>query len=348
MIKRRLLLNRRLSKGEELTINKTNEHVKQWKKELAAYTTPHTMRSVWQLINSVVPFILLWFLAYWSLSVTYWLTLVCAVLAAGFMVRIFIIFHDCCHRSFFKKPRWNDVVGILTGLMVCCSYFQWKKSHAIHHATSGNLNRRGTGDVWIMTKAEYLNASPWLRFKYRMYRNPIGLFVIGPLYLFLISYRFVRRGASKRERIHTYLTNLALLLITLFMGWLVGFKAFLMIQGPIFFLAAAAGVWLFYVQHQFEDGYFEPEKEWDYEQAALQGSSYYKLPRFLQWFSGNIGFHHVHHLNAKIPNYYLEKAHWNHARLQQVPTITLRTSLKSIRFKVWDEERKAFVGFKDF
>lgn len=324
-----------------------NEHLKGWKKKLAAYSTPHTWRSVWQLVNSIVPFILLWLLAYWSLSVTYWLTLLCIIPAAGFLVRIFIIFHDCCHHAFFKQPAWNHLAGIVTGYLVCCTYLQWKQSHAIHHATSGNLSKRGIGDVWTMTKAEYLAASPWQRLKYRLYRHPVIMFGIGPVFLFLIAYRFVRKGARRRERVHTYLTNLALGVGIGLMCWLVGWKAFLMIQGPIFYLAAVAGVWLFYVQHQFEDSYYEKDQEWDYVQAALQGSSYYQLPRLLQWFSGNIGFHHVHHLNPKVPNYYLEKAHRSVPRLQQVPTVTLGKSLKSIKLKLWDEENKTFVGFKD-
>ncbi|KZE68816.1 fatty acid desaturase [Fictibacillus phosphorivorans] len=321
--------------------------IREWKKKLAPFERPRISASVWQLINSVGPFLILWVLAYLSLNISFWLTLLCAVPAAGFLVRTFIIFHDCTHYSFFKSRKANQIVGIFTGLFTFCSYEQWKNSHATHHATNGNLEKRGVGDVWTMTLQEYAQASWFKRLQYRTYRNPIVLFLIGPLYIFLIDYRFNAKNASKKEKVHVWLTNVALVSIVLTVGFAIGWKAFLLVELPIFYIATFSGVWLFYVQHQFEDGYFENNEKWNYVEAALKGSSFYKLPKVLQWFTGNIGFHHVHHLNSRVPNYHLEKAHKSDPRLQDVPTLTLLTSLKSLTFKLWDEQSKKFIGNRD-
>lgn len=303
--------------------------------------------SVWQIINTVGPFFLLWYLAYWSLSISYWLTLAAAVVAGGFLVRIFIIFHDCCHKSFFKNRMANEIVGTITGILTCCPYYQWRHSHTVHHATSGNLSKRGTGDIWTLTVEEYLSSSWLKRLVYRLYRNPLFMFGIGPIYIFLIDYRFNRKRAGMRERINTYITNLSIVGISVLLCWSIGWQEFLLVQGPIFLVSGIAGIWLFYVQHQFEEAYYETEENWDYVKAALQGSSFYKLPRILHWITGNIGFHHIHHLSPRVPNYYLERAHNSNDRLQDVQTITLRTSLQSLRFRIWDEDNKKFVGFRD-
>ncbi|WP_227936752.1 fatty acid desaturase [Alkalihalobacillus deserti] len=325
----------------------SNYDIREWKKKLAPYENPRISASVWQLINSVGSFFLLWVLAYLSLSFSFWLTLLCAIPAAGFLVRTFIIFHDCTHYSFFKSRKANEVVGMITGLFTFCSFEQWKRSHTTHHASNGNLEKRGVGDVWTMTLQEYADATWLKRFFYRTYRNPIVMFLIGPLYLFLIDYRFNTKDASKKERMNVWLTNIILVAIVLLLGFTLGWKAYIYVQLPIFYIATFSGVWLFYVQHQFEDGYFEHNDNWNFVEAALKGSSFYKLPKVLQWFSGNIGFHHVHHLNSRVPNYHLEKAHESDPELQNVPTLTLLTSLKSLTFKLWDDQSKRFIGNRD-
>ncbi|CDQ38145.1 MULTISPECIES: Delta(5) desaturase DesA [Virgibacillus] len=319
----------------------------QLRKSVARFANSDVKRSILQLINTILPFILLWYLAYQSLAISIWLTLGLAVVASGFVIRIFIIFHDCTHSSFFKNPKANRIIGTITGVITLFAFEKWKRSHAIHHATSSNLDKRGTGDVWIMTVDEYLEASFWRKLAYRLYRNPIVMFGLGPLYLFLLSNRFNRKGAKRKERYNTYVINLSILVIYACLIWAVGWSAFLIIQLPILFISGSLGIWLFYVQHQFEDSYFENEAEWDYVKAAVDGSSYYKLPKVLQWMTGNIGFHHVHHLSPKVPNYHLEPAHESTPPLQKATTITLRTSLQSIRFRVYDEASKTFMSFKD-
>ncbi|MEJ8548501.1 fatty acid desaturase [Brevibacillus borstelensis] len=317
------------------------------KKNVAPYEKNDTKSSIRQLLNTLVPFLLLWFAAYQSLAVSYWLTLPLLIIAAGFVIRTFIIFHDCCHQSFFRNRLANDILGTITGVITLCPYEQWKHSHSIHHATSSNLDKRGVGDIWILTVEEYLSSPLWLRIAYRIYRNPLVMFGLGPIYVFVLQYRFNRKGARTRERMNTYLTNVAIVVLYALMIWAVGWQAFLLIQGPIFFISGLLGIWLFYVQHQFEDSYFENEEEWSYVKAAVEGSSYYKLPKPLQWITGNIGFHHVHHLSPKVPNYNLEKAHNATPPLQKATTITLATSLKSLRFRLWDERNKTFVSFKE-
>lgn len=315
------------------------------KKQMAPYEKSDLTRSIMQLVNTLGPFFLLWFLAYKSLSFSYVLTLGISVIAAGFLVRIFIIFHDCCHHSFFKNRKANKIVGTFTGILTIFPYHQWQHDHNVHHATSGNLDKRGTGDIWTLTVKEYQDASWSTRAAYRIYRNPIIMLGLGPIYVFLLKNRFNRKGARKNERINTYLTNAAIAGLYAFMCWAIGWEAFLMVQGPIFLISGAAGIWLFYVQHTFEDSYFEEDDKWEYVKAAVEGSSFYKLPKVLQWLTGNIGFHHIHHLSPRVPNYNLESAHYNTAELQNVPTITLSTSLKSLRFRLWDEEAQDFTGY---
>jgi len=316
------------------------------KKQVAPYEKSTTKESVWQLINTVVPFLILWYLAYKSLSVSYWLLLVPSVIAAGFLTRIFIIFHDCTHHSFFKSRRANRIVGTVMGVLTIFPFDQWGYEHAVHHATSGNLDKRGTGDIWTLTVDEYLAAPFRLRLAYRFYRNPFVMFGLGPIYVFLLKNRFNRKGARKKERMNTYLTNILIVALAGLLCWAVGWQAFLLVQGTIFMLSGSVGIWLFYVQHTFEDSYYEGNQDWEYVKAAVEGSSFYKLPKFIQFLTGNIGYHHVHHLSPRVPNYKLEEAHNHTLPLQNVPTITLTTSLKSLSFRLWDEESKNFVSFK--
>ena len=263
------------------------------------------------------------------------------------MIRSFIIFHDCTHGSFFKNKKLNNFFGNVTGVITHFAYEKWKKEHAIHHATSGNLDKRGVGDIWVMTVKEYEEASKWERFQYRLYRNPVILFGFGPLYLFLIANRVNRKAAKRQERINTHVLTLIIVSIYLLIGFTLGWHVLLMVQLPIIYIAGMAGIWLFYVQHQFEDSYFENESEWDYVKAAVDGSSYYKLPKWLEWMTGSIGYHHVHHLAPRVPNYNLEQAHENTPPLHRATTITLKTSLESLKFRLYDEEEKIFVTFKN-
>lgn len=329
-------------------MNKDKQKQIQLRKSVAPFAKTETRTSIIQIINSFIPFLLLWFLAYKSLSVSIWLSLVFSVVAAGFVVRIFIIFHDCAHMSFFKSGKANRIVGTIAGIITHFPFEKWKRSHALHHATSGNLDKRGDGDIWVMTVEEYREAGFWLRLGYRLYRNPFILFGLGPLFLLLGSNRFNRKGAPKRERFNTYLINVSIVAIYSLLIWAIGWQAFLAVQFPTMYLAACVGIWLFYIQHTFEDSYFEHEDEWDYVKAAVEGSSYYKLPKILEWITGNIGYHHVHHLAPKIPNYYLEDAHESTPPLQKATTITIAESFKSIRFRLYDPEMKNFVSFKEF
>ncbi|MFD1852023.1 fatty acid desaturase [Oceanobacillus bengalensis] len=320
----------------------------QLRKSVAAFANSDTRASIIQIINSFVPFFLLWFLAYQSLSISIWLSLALSVVAAGFVVRIFIIFHDCTHMSFFKNSKANRIIGTITGIITHFAFEKWKRDHSIHHATSSNLDKRGTGDVWVMTVEEYREANFWGKLAYRLYRNPIVLFGLGPIYLFLVSNRFNRKGAKRKERLNTYLINGSIAVIYALLIWAVGWQAFLIVQLPILWVAGALGIWLFYVQHQFEDSYFENEAEWDYVKAAVDGSSYYKLPKVLEWITGSIGYHHVHHLAPRVPNYNLEKAHESTPPLQKATTITLASSLQSIRFRLYDQASRSFVSFKEY
>ncbi len=317
-----------------------------WKQIVARYQKPSVGRGVWQILNTLVPYAALWYLMYLSLAVSWWLTVPLAVLAGAFLVRAFIIFHDCGHGSFFKSAAANHILGAITGVVTFTPYYHWRWEHAIHHSSSGDLDRRGTGDIWTLTVQEYLESSRWRRFAYRLARNPVVLFVLAPLYLFVIQQRMPKLRAPARERYSVYWTNLAVGTMVVGLIWIFGFKAWLIIQLIVLMTAGSAGVWLFYVQHQFEGVYWERNNDWDYTTAALKGSSFYKLPRVLQWFSGNIGFHHIHHLSPRIPNYHLEKCHKAEPLFQTVKPITLFSSFKSFTFRLWDEQRRKLVGYR--
>jgi acyl-lipid omega-6 desaturase (Delta-12 desaturase) len=319
-----------------------------WKEIVAKYQKPSTWRALWQIIDTLIPYGVLWYLMYLSRAVSWWLVLPLAVLAGALLVRVFIIFHDCGHGSFFKSRRANDTVGFLAGLLTFTPYYHWRWEHGVHHVAAGDLDRRGTGDVWTLTVQEYLESSRWKKFAYRLARNPIVLFAIAPFYLFVIKQRFSSSKAQPRERQSVHAMNLALLGFVIGMSLIFGLKAYLVIQAVILMVAGGAGVWLFYVQHQFEGVYWERGEDWSFVQSALQGSSFYKLPRVLQWFSGNIGFHHIHHLSPRIPNYNLEKCHKADPLFQEVKPIRLFSSLKSLNFRLWDEKRKRLIGFGHF
>lgn len=318
-----------------------------WKNLVAQYQTSHAWKSIWQVVNTFIPFFVMWYLMYLSIDISYWLTLLLSLPTAGFLMRLFIIQHDCGHGSFFSSRKANDWVGLACSLFTWTPYYYWQKSHAIHHANAGNLEHRGIGDIYTMTVNEYLKQSRWGKLKYRLYRNPVFLFVVIPVLLFVVLYRFPTSQAKAMKRVHSsvYWTNLALGGLVGGMIWLIGLQAFLLIHIPVMIIASSIGTWFFFIQHQFEDAYWASGETWDYTLAALQGSSYYKLPRILQWFSGNIGFHHIHHLSPRIPNYFLEKCHNENPVFQETVVLTLPTSLKSISLSLWDEDRKKLIGF---
>ena len=317
-----------------------------WQKVVAQYAKPDLRRSLWGLVTSFGPYIALWVAMVYSLRVSYLLTLALATVAAGFMVRIFIILHDCGHGSYFKSTRANDIFGSLSGILALTPYFSWRHNHALHHATAGDLDRRATWDVPITyTVKEYLKLPAWKKLIYRIYRSPIVLFGAAPTILFLIAQRIPVPSAGKREKWSVHFTNLALLALFLIIGYFIGFGAVLAIQLPVMIIGATIGVWLFYIQHQFEDTYWEHTDQWNFAEAALLGSSYYKLPKLLQWITGNIGLHHIHHLSVRIPNYALQACHDNNPEFQQVSTISLLGSLKCISLRLWDEETQKLVSF---
>ncbi len=319
-----------------------------WSTLVAKYQAANPWQSIWQVVNTLIPFGLLWYLMYLSLAYSYWFTLGLALPAAGFLVRIFIIQHDCGHGSFFKSRKANDFLGSICGVLTFTPYHYWRKSHAIHHASSGSLEDRGIGDIYTMTVQEYLQQSKWGRLKYRLYRHPLLLFVLAPTFLFIVLHRlpFAESKSWRRERASVHWTNLAIAAVVISLSFVIGLKSFLLIQLPIIILAATIGTWMFYIQHQFEDTYYAHGDNWDYTLAALQGSSYYQLPKVLQWFTGNIGFHHIHHLSPRIPNYRLQKCHEENQVFQQVVVLTLWTSLQSIFLSLWDEEQNKLVGFR--
>ena len=316
-----------------------------WKRVVAEYQKPDALRASWQLVNTIGAYAALWGLIYVALSVAWWVTIPLAVLAGGLLVRVFIIFHDCGHGSFFESRFANDFWGFVSGVLTFTPYYHWRWEHSLHHATAGHLDRRGVGDVWTLTVQEYLESSRWKRFAYRLARNPVFLFLVAPLFLFVFMQRVPSSKASRRERHSVWWMNLAILGMVAGMSAIFGIVPYLLIQMTAVAVAGSAGVWLFYVQHQFEDAYWERE-DWDFTAAALKGSSFYELPKVLQWFSGNIGFHHIHHLSPRIPNYNLERCHRSDPMFRDVKPVKLFSSLKLITLRLWDEQRKKLIGFR--
>jgi omega-6 fatty acid desaturase (delta-12 desaturase) len=315
-----------------------------WQQIVARYAQADLWRSLWQVVNTLIPYFALWALMLFSVHVSYWLTLLLAVPTAGFMVRTFIIFHDCGHGSFFKSNWANSFMGTITGILTFTPYFSWRRDHAIHHATAGDLDRRGVGDVKTMTVKEYLAAPWWKKVSYRIFRNPLIMFTIGSFLVFTVVNRFPRPKDGKKERASVWWTNLALALLIGLMIWLVGWKTYLLVQLPVLLLGTSAGVWLFYVQHNFDPTYWERHSKWAFVKAGFEGSSFYKLPGILQWFTGNIGFHHIHHLSPKIPNYKLPECYRENSLFHVTP-MTILASLSSLRMRLYDEERRIMVGW---
>jgi omega-6 fatty acid desaturase (delta-12 desaturase) len=312
---------------------------------LAAYARPRLGRSVVEILTSVVPYLAVSVLIYLTLDVSYLLTLALIVLAAGFLVRTFIVFHDCAHGSLLPSKRANRSVGRFLSLFVLSPFQRWRHDHAVHHGTSGDLERRGVGDVITLTVREYRARSWRGRLAYRLIRNPFVMFGLGPVFAMMVGPRIATRSQRPRLRNSVLGTDLVLLIVVGGLCWLIGWERFLIVWAPSAMLAGSVGIWLFYVQHQFEDAYWQSAADWSYSDAALRGSSYLKLPKVLQFFTGNIGLHHVHHLNARIPNYNLQRAHDENPIFHQVPTLTLWDGLRCVRLKVWDEEHGKLVTF---
>lgn len=321
---------------------------REWVNIVSRFNKPDVRRSIWQIINSLGPYLLLWAAMFYSLQISYFLTLALALLATGFLVRIFIIFHDCGHGSFFSSDRANRIVGTILGSLVFTPYDYWHLEHHLHHTTVGNLDKRGHGDVWTLTVKEYSELSKGRKRLYRLYRNPLILIGLAPVFLFVVWFRIPRKSMNQAGRRSVHITNL---IVATFVGGgilLMGWKAFLMIQLPVIYFATVAGVWLFYVQHQFEDVIWTRQKEWDYKSMALQGSSFLKFPRILQWFSGNIGYHHIHHLGPRIPNYNLEKCHKASPLFRSIKAVTFLPSIRTMNLRLWDEEAKQLISFRHF
>jgi omega-6 fatty acid desaturase (delta-12 desaturase) len=318
-----------------------------WVEALEPYAKPHLGRSMLNLATSVLPYLALSVAMYFALRVSVLLMLLLAIPTAGFLVRTFIVFHDCTHGSFLATKRANAWLGATVGLLVYAPFMRWRHDHAVHHATSGDLDRRGGGDVRTLTVAEYLALPPRSRLGYRLFRNPLLMFGIGPIVSLLIGPRLVARGARPRLRRSVIATNVVLAVTVGALCWAIGWSEFLLVQGPTVMLAGAAGIWLFYVQHQYEDAYWESTEGWSYADAALRGSSYLKLPKVLQFFSGNIGLHHVHHLSSRIPNYNLQRAHDENPMFHDVPVLSVWDGLRCVRLKLYDEERGRMVTWAE-
>ncbi len=320
-----------------------------WNALLAQYRKPVRWRSVFQLVNTALPFAGLWLLMLWSLGVGYWLTLLLSVPTALLVVRMFMFQHDCGHGAFFRSQRAANLVGSIIGVLTLVPYAYWRKTHAIHHATSGNLDTRGFGDIDTLTVREYLSRPRVKRVLYRFYRNPLVMLLIGPAYQFIIKHRYPSDTPRtwKREWASVHWTNVAIALVLVLAGLTIGLGRFLAVQIPITLIAGSLGVFLFYVQHQYEDTYWRYREAWNYYAAGLEGASLFVLPKVLQWFTANIGFHHIHHVSSRIPNYHLQRCYEENPELHEVTKLTLGESLKTLRLTLWDEGDRRLVGFRD-
>lgn len=320
-----------------------------WAQILVRYRVPSLARSIIELIITAGPLILLWSLMWVAIDLGYWLCLLLAVPAAGFLVRLFMIQHDCGHGAFFHRRSANDWVGRVIGVLTLTPYDYWRRKHAIHHATSGNLERRGIGDVDTLTVDEYLARSRWDRLRYRLYRHPFVMFGVGPAYLFILEHRLpvdlMRSGWQ--PWFSTMATNVAIAALAATIIWFVGIGTFLLVHLPVMLLAASAGVWLFYVQHQFENTVWAHDRAWNLQEVALHGSSHYALPGILRWFTANIGVHHIHHLCSRIPYYRLPLVLRDYPSLDGIGRLTLLESIRCVRLVLWDEGRRRLISFRE-
>ena len=333
-----------------LEINSEPDQGRRWTRLLARYREPSHVRSAVEVAITLMPFAALWVLSLTAVSFGYWeLSLVLAIPAAGFLVRLFLIQHDCGHGSFFRNRAVNDTIGRVIGVLTLTPYDAWRRAHASHHASSGHLERRGIGDIDTLTVREYRERSVWGRARYRLYRHPLVMFGIGPAYLFFLRNRFPNQPISDdwQNWLSVMATNVAIAAIAGILIWFMGIGTFLLVHLPITLLAASAGVWLFYVQHQFEDTFWAHSDEWSRHDAALHGSSHYVLPGILRWFTANVGVHHVHHLCSGIPYYRLPQVLRNHPDLSDINRLTLLESIRCVRLVLWDEVQRRLVSFRE-
>ena len=328
---------------------KTNAEKPSWVADIKRFEKPSARKAAWQLSNTLIPYaslvVLMYLTMMWHLP--YIVTLVIALPASALLVRVFIFFHDCSHGSYVASPIGQKIIGTVLGVFTFSCYADWRRSHGIHHSTSGNLDRRGIGDVWTMTMDEYAASTPFRRLRYRLFRNPLIMFGLGPILSFLISQRLPTPGSNRRQILAVILTDLAIAAIIVAATFTIGIKAYLLIQMPIILIGGAGGIWLFYVQHQFDPSYWARTEDWESMDAAMQGSSYYKLPKVLQLISGNIALHHVHHLRPRIPNYNLQECVDQTPELQLPNPLLLGPSLRSVRYKVWDEKAGRLLTMRE-
>ncbi len=329
--------------------NTAADDARSWLKNLVPYQTPNLARSIFEIVITVGLFVACWVLMWLALGVSYWISLALVLPAAGLLVRLFVIQHDCGHGAFFKNRTVNDWVGRVIGIFTLTPYDFWKRTHAIHHAGTGNLDRRGLGDIDTLTVREYEALSPGRKLLYRVYRNPVVLFAIGPAYQFFLQHRLpiglMRRGWT--PWVSTMATNVGIVVVVALGMWLAGVQEFLIIQVPVMLLATSIGVWMFYVHHQYENTYWDHETDWSRAEAALHGSSHYDLPGVLRWISGNIGVHHVHHLSSRIPFYKLYDVLRDHPELVNVGRITLMESFRCVPLTLWDEDTRQLISFRE-
>jgi omega-6 fatty acid desaturase (delta-12 desaturase) len=319
-----------------------------WRKIVARYQGSSVGRSIFQLVTTLGLLVGVLFLMHKTQHFSIWLTLALAIPAAGLVIRTFIIMHDCSHGSFLPWPTANDAVGFVTGVLTLTPFAQWRREHALHHASSGDLDRRGVGDMTTLTVTEYLKLSRWGRLKYRLYRNPAVLLGLGPLHMMVLQrFRLPSKATGSMQLWNVWMTNIAIAGVITTLALAAGPQSLLVIYLPAWYLASMGGVWLFYVQHQFEDAYWESHENWDYATAAVQGSSHLRLPRVLQWFTGSIGLHHVHHIGPRIPNYRLQRAHDENPLFHAAPVMTIWSGVKALRFTLYDESRRRLISFRD-
>jgi len=319
-----------------------------WVQVLSKYRDPNTWRSIFELAVTLIPFLALWALAWWSMSISYWLSAALAVANGVFIMRLFAIQHDCGHRSFFKSKTAGDWVGRVIGALTLTPYDVWQRTHAVHHSGHGNLDKRGMGDIHTMTLREYQSQSRWGRFMYRLYRNPLVLFGLGPAYIFFIQNRVpVGLMESRKYWLSAMYTNLAIAVILALMIYFGGWMSVVLIFVPTTLVGASIGLWLFYVQHQFEDAHWDQHGDWQLHDAALHGSSHYVMPKVMQWLSANIGIHHVHHLYSRIPSYRLTEVLRDYPVLAQAQRLTLMESVACVRLNVWDENQRRMMSFAE-
>jgi omega-6 fatty acid desaturase (delta-12 desaturase) len=322
---------------------------KSWATRLAPYRQSDNARAAFELALTLALFVASWIVTYHALKVSGWLAAVLMIVSGGFLVRLFMLQHDCGHLSMFTTKSTNDWVGRALGVFTITPYDYWRHSHAMHHAGSGNLDRRGMGDIKTLTLAEYQALGFWGKIAYRAYRNPITLFVIGPVYVFVLNQRMppdcIRQGRSSWMSV--LFTNAAMLVCGAVLAYFIGWKMFLLVHFPIVAVAASIGVWLFYVQHQFDETHWESNPHWSHEHAALHGSSFYDLPKPLMWLTGNIGIHHLHHLSSRIPFYRLPHVLRDFPELRDVGRLTLWESFKCVKLVLWDEASKKLVSFRE-